>query len=575
MPQRNLSVLTVLYLIIAIGMAVAAAFYVGMRVQRYSAGHWETVGSIDDTVFDDDDETAPVEGEIDIQWRAESNRDESTPFNFYLRQWYEDERGDGIAQYEYSTEVLGDVDDEGGEYSGYSLLDEKVLFEEGMGSSTAHYYILQKGENDHDAVVLENYIFQDAWGSFTDIVAPENLELETLDGMAVSTDRIAGYGDAPETFTSSTEDRGEVTFTKLGISSSRETITDLREIASISHRALYRVLGGSAFFLKLGDGRLVWYDLDVPFWVVGDEKTNSYPDILWDDGTLVTQTYNKAVVGGCGYSSATDVVTDIPELVASGHATNDASIVIYTPKDYGDSAIEDLYDNWKWFQTNQDANADMSIAAFGAIRPVFYYKDALGRTIRFISTSVIAPGECGKPVIYLYPPTTTDISVRLAPQGGFTKTEPAYGNGWNVIAHQDGSLVNKADGKTYPYLFWEGRGGYYESPKQFWVVAEADVHAFLVKTLAQLGLNAKESADFMEFWEPRMQGSPYYKVGFHGTSVMNTIAPMILSMKPDTTLRILMDFSPLTSQIAQNPPRLSPVPARHGFSVVEWGGVIR
>ena len=72
-----------------------------------------------------------------------------------------------------------------------------------------------------------------------------------------------------------------------------------------------------------------------------------------------------------------------------------------------------------------------------------------------------------------------------------------------------------------------------------------------------------------------MTAAPYYKIGFHGTNVMNAIAPMTLSQKADTLLRVLMDYSELAAPIAANPPTLGATPVRHGFTVIEWGGVIR
>ena len=106
------------------------------------------------------------------------------------------------------------------------------------------------------------------------------------------------------------------------------------------------------------------------------------------------------------------------------------------------------------------------------------------------------------------------------------------------------------------------------------MVAQSDVHSFLLSSLAKLGLNQKETADFIEFWEPRMQGKPYYAVSFYGTHVMNQLAPLTVTPKPDTIIRILMDFTPLDHPVAVTPYSLTSIP-RTGFTVIEWGGVIR
>src|SRR4051812_17422787 len=60
-----------------------------------------------------------------------------------------------------------------------------------------------------------------------------------------------------------------------------------------------------------------------------------------------------------------------------------------------------------------------------------------------------------KPVIYLYPQQQQQVSVKIDLNGIFTVTDPFYKNGWNVIAAPDGKFFDPADGKNYPYLFWE------------------------------------------------------------------------------------------------------------------------
>ena len=143
-----------------------------------------------------------------------------------------------------------------------------------------------------------------------------------------------------------------------------------------------------------------------------------------------------------------------------------------------------------------------------------------------------------------------------------------------MIADPSGVLVNVSDGKSYPYLFWEGRGGMYQEPTKGFVVAENEVHSFLQEKLALLGLNAKESADFEEFWEPRMKGAPYYFISFLGNSVMDQLAPLSITPAPDTVIRVLMDFRPLQAPVASTGYHMK-TPVRRGFTVVEWGGVLR
>ena len=69
----------------------------------------------------------------------------------------------------------------------------------------------------------------------------------------------------------------------------------------------------------------------------------------------------------------------------------------------------------------------------------------------------VANPSTAKPVIYLYPKQSTDVSVTLGyPEEELTYTYPAYEDGWRVHAEPDGRLTNLKDGSTHYYLFWEG-----------------------------------------------------------------------------------------------------------------------
>ena len=233
-------------------------------------------------------------------------------------------------------------------------------------------------------------------------------------------------------------------------------------------------------------------------------------------------------------------------------------------------SLKQAYDYWYPFA----GEAKITYEEFLRQHPIIFYRDPFGRLIEGLSSQFIPPVECGKPVIYLYPEHTQDVSVKVEPRGGFSYTDPAYGNGWFVRATPAGELTELSSGKPYPYLFWEGRGGIYETPKRGFVVSQVEVETFLDDSLAKLGLNTKETADFKEFWLPRMQSTPYYFIAFLGNDAMDELAPLTVEPKPDTVIRVLMDFTPLEQPIEVQGYELR-APARKGFTVVEWGGVLR
>ena len=64
-----------------------------------------------------------------------------------------------------------------------------------------------------------------------------------------------------------------------------------------------------------------------------------------------------------------------------------------------------------------------------------------------------------KPVIYLYPTEEVEVTVKLDLKGTLNFIYPDFdptSGAWHVRAQPDGKLTNIADGKEYPYLFWDG-----------------------------------------------------------------------------------------------------------------------
>jgi hypothetical protein len=341
--------------------------------------------------------------------------------------------------------------------------------------------------------------------------------------------------------------------------------------------------GENQFFDVDEDGRVLFYDLRPPFFDYEADKTGlissfamGRPVVRWNDGTVSNeQTYFKGSLGGCGFVTTTNVIPqatiDTLGLVKAGEGvTEDATYPVYEPASYEIEYYKEAFTIVMWEQEGEEPKTYDDFE-----HPFFYYQDALGRWVEFMSNEIVPPVECGKPVIYLYPESVMDMSVWVNPRGGFSYTEPEYGDGWDVTAYPDGRIVNHADGLEYPYLFWEGRGGLYSPVETYWVVERAGVESFLRSTLSKMNFNQTEIADFMEFWLPRMQEDAYYRIGFHGTNVMNQLAPLSLSVKPDNIFRILMDYEGLETWQPSNPPARLPRANREGFDVMEWGGVLR
>lgn len=174
-----------------------------------------------------------------------------------------------------------------------------------------------------------------------------------------------------------------------------------------------------------------------------------------------------------------------------------------------------------------------------------------------------------KPVIYLYPETQTDVTVKLDINGRLTCTYPAYGDGWHVTASPDGTLTD-ADGKEYSYLYWEGETDTQCDFSQGFCVRGEDTAAFLETALAELGLTRREANEFIVYWLPLMQNNAYNVISFTPQSYIDA-APLDISPAPDTTLRVFMVWY-ASDRYVQIEKQILTSPERVGFTVVEWGG---
>ena len=174
-----------------------------------------------------------------------------------------------------------------------------------------------------------------------------------------------------------------------------------------------------------------------------------------------------------------------------------------------------------------------------------------------------------KPVIYLYPEETTDITVQVEPQGRFTTVYPAYNDGWRVTAQPDGTLTDAA-GREYYCLYWEGEFDTVFDLSAGFCVSGGDTAAFLEDALAKLGLSEREANEMIIYWLPLMQENPWNLITFQ-TDAYTAAAPMTVSPAPDTVIRFFMVWKALDAPVDVTPQTLS-APERSGFTVVEWGG---
>lgn len=200
-----------------------------------------------------------------------------------------------------------------------------------------------------------------------------------------------------------------------------------------------------------------------------------------------------------------------------------------------------------------------------------YFQDGSTKSVSLTIYYSLGGAEMGKPVIYLYPEKTTEVFVNVKPTNGITVSDPALNDGWNVVATPNSEITNLADGKTYPYLFWEGFADNFKTPEEGFVVAKEGVSTFFDNKLSYLGLNEKEIADFKEYWVPKFDAKPYYFITFIDQKSIDAYAPLTVSPTPDSVIRVFFDYRGLDNKVSVTEQVLNKG-TRNGFSLIEWGG---
>jgi hypothetical protein len=337
--------------------------------------------------------------------------------------------------------------------------------------------------------------------------------------------------------------------------------------------------------VELPDHTAVAYDLVLPFASV----ENGSLDVTFTNGKKNTEAYIFNRIVGCG--ALCYYLAEVKE--AELKPDNRLTIVARTPSgenffqinDSNDRVLRALYNDKNTVayyseDFQQQSKNKYTYQQFINYRPLLYWKDPLGRWIEFKNQRFIVAAEMCKPVIYLYPERTTKLNVQVYPNGGFTYTNPKYGNdGWNVIANPDGSLKDLATGERYRYLFWEAIGLNYPTTDngedKGWVVKREDMNNFFDKMLPQLGMRGQEIVDFKHYWVHRLQAKPYYHLAFLKQTQFDEIAPLEIGpTKPDSVIRVMMTAGGLDQHRQVEPQTLEKPAARRGFTVVEWGGVV-
>lgn len=445
-----------------------------------------------------------------------------------------------------------------------SKLVNVFLPTDGLGTYDDVYYFIKSPEGNISFVNIDNYSWEDTKKIFSSAISlssfsvrelnpPERLTLKSFNNNVTLKKGYRKEGTFDKIINPKLIEKNEFGDLYVVYNSDKEN-PDIRS---------------REFFLVLKDTTYFSYELMIPF-ISEDMKVY----LTWSDNSNSTSQFMAKIRSGCGTGFfGPDTIKDGSSLLNSKvQVASFNQSPIYQIKDINSPIVKQIYEG---FTSNYREPTDkpiLSLNDFVNVKNHFLYQDFLGDWLIYINQDYTFQAECGKPVIYLYPQKDTEVSVKVGAE--ITKSEPLYPqNGWTVLAHPSGQLDYQ--GQAYPNLFWEGTGkGFYPNPSNYgFVVAQKDLISTLNSQLTLLGLNVKESADFMEFWTDKLPTTPYVRLSWLGTAEMNQLAPLSVTPRPDTTIRIFLDFIGLDKPIKLIPQKLSASP-RRGFTLVEWGGLL-
>ena len=119
-------------------------------------------------------------------------------------------------------------------------------------------------------------------------------------------------------------------------------------------------------------------------------------------------------------------------------------------------------------------------------------------------------------------------------------------------------------------MFWEADSYALSDTTEGFIVTAEKAESFLEEKLKLLGLNEKESTDFITYWLPLLLKNKISLCSFQTQKFFDNIK-LNITPKPETEIRIFLAIKKLDAPIEIKEQKLEPI-QRKGYTVVEWGG---
>ena len=263
--------------------------------------------------------------------------------------------------------------------------------------------------------------------------------------------------------------------------------------------------------------------------------------------------------------------------------------------------MEDIIENK---QINFDIPTDEEIFKFRKKLIVFLLSSCILTTTTIIVALMIVPtlmNNTGKAAIYLYPQETIEISIKLDKSIKYNNVIPQYKNGWLVEAEPNGYLRDLQPQYTkckklpykefgfeyskhaceinkYPYIYWDGIQIKKPLPdKEYgFVVKTENIDKFLSQKADEMLFNETEKKEFVRYWSKttKEKNWKYVKIYFLENEEVENYLPIYIEPKPENSNRIQIIIKKAKKNDKLEPQKLIPI-KRDGYTLVEWGGIIK
>jgi hypothetical protein len=292
-------------------------------------------------------------------------------------------------------------------------------------------------------------------------------------------------------------------------------------------------------------------------------------------------------VTGCGTAYMIGTVHD-----PTGNAVSDASVELFLvreieekEKDVGDPSLRDhpwFFGDEPLYRATTDGNGRYSIEGIrpgtydarchnGYYNPAYTFNIAAATGEKLTYNFNLEYETVEKPNLYLYPEAETEVTVRLGfpAGGGITISEPTYADGWTVSVAPDGEIEG-----GYGHLFYEAQVPPDWQFDRGWVVQQRQLEEFFNENLAAGGFNERETADFIEYWVPRLDDKAFYVIYPQYARDIEPLITLTIEPEPAEILRLYYVISGVDLVDRYVPEPEIPSFHRSGFTVCEWGVVL-